>query len=163
MSQRGFSLIELMLAMVIMTLGILFSLEAMRSVKAKMALSQLSGELRSAVSLAKTRALLGQSVVLCPKGSGADCGDDWSRGFQLVEGARVLRSYPVSEALRLYWHGFPVRQRVMFSADGLSFQQNGRFILCGSSGGGRILTLNRVFQLSALSGVEKTRLIEKIC
>jgi len=162
-SQRGFSLLELMAVIFLMALGATFSWRTIASIKNTMAVSQLSGELHSAVSLAKTRALLGYRVILCPKGSGAGCGQDWSCGFQLIEGEQVLRVYAVPKALHLYWSGFPARQRIIFSDNGLMFQQNGRFIFCASTGAGGVVTLNRVFQLYGVTGTEKTRLIRKFC
>ena len=127
---KGFSLLELMLCLMIISVMVLLSLPdlaVVQQTKQTHVINTLSDLLR----LARTEAIRhGQRVVVCPWGNG-QCGDNWSEGALLMLNSEQLVAEQWQLAPdRLSWRGFSGQQALEFSPDGSLLFQNGSFSLC---------------------------------
>lgn len=151
-SNRGFTLVELVVALVLAAILLVTVVPSMQQTLARNRLLALHQDLRGALYLARAHALDKRvTTSVCPRSAAGGCASgsgDWSRGWIVFEDAdhngqclpadgycqgstrRVLRVYPPAPA------GFPIRansnvsRRVRYSPLGMSPGSNGRFTLC---------------------------------
>ena len=152
-TQRGLSLIELMIALAVV--GVLFGiavpafsggLEAARASEAR------SGLLASLLTASTRAAITGVHGVLCPSNDGANClnSPDWSGGWlvfldnngsrELEGGERVLR---VQRPLicKVHLRSTAGRTRIVFQGNGGNAGSNATFTLCDGRGPARARAL----------------------
>lgn len=155
-SNRGFTLVELIVAMVLAILLLVTAVPSMQEMLARHRLLTLHQELRGALYLARSHALAERvATSVCPRSESGGCASgrgDWSRGWIVFEDGdhggscrpaggycqgstrRVLRVYPSAPS------AFPIRantnvsRRVRYSPLGMSPGSNGRFTLCDRGG-----------------------------
>lgn len=113
MKPRGFSLLELMVALTIATLLLALSVPAFTRQKAAAALRSASDQTLSALHLARRLALArGQSVTVCPSADGIRCGFGGTRWLlfangeagvdsRIESGDQLLRSWQLSEGVQV--------------------------------------------------------------
>lgn len=132
LQKAGLSLIEitfvLLIAGILMTTGIV----AFREYQERVYRQQVLGQLFHVFSYARTEAIrLGKPLILCPAREAEEgCGENWTAGYQLLEGDRILRTYPAIKG-HLAWRGAGYRgNQIIFSPQGVVNAQDGRWTYC---------------------------------
>ncbi len=143
--QPGFSLMEILLTVAILTLGLLMSLPSLHDFLANQRMrsdhSKLTMDLLYGRSIAVNQ---GQRVVLCPSSDGTECLQDpyWESGWmlfvdsdndrELSEGEHKLKISPELSALTA--RSSSSRQRIRFFPDGSATGSAATITLCGPRG-----------------------------
>lgn len=97
--QRGFSLVELMITVVVLGIAMAIAIPSFRAMTNRNRLVSATNEVVTALQLARMEAVRRNGrVQLCPTTNGADCGGtDWNRLLVRVESdGEVLRDVAVS-------------------------------------------------------------------
>ena len=147
---RGFTLIELMVAIAILAICATLATPAMGSLLERQRASAAMGALRTQMQLARMAAITHrQPAVLCPSVDGIACDEtvDWSGGWMVFldrDGNRrpdtvgdVLRIEPAPTSRTLRILSTRGRQQVRYMPDGRSAGTNLTISVC--SGGGDLL------------------------
>ena len=147
MDGRGFSLVELLVALAVASILLAFATPSFQALprvqRSTAALNQMIG----AISFARSAAVLHRApVTLCPATAGQCLGkDQWHRGALIFRdpnqnGLRdseetVLSALPgLTEGDRLYWRSFRNRGYLRFMPAGYTHWQNGHFLYCPADG-----------------------------
>lgn len=137
---RGFTLLELLVALLIMGIIAAWGIPSFQALGERTASAGEANRLQTALGLARQTAITQrQPVTLCPIAGSQDtsrCGENWSQTLMVVRGdqtadiasADVLRTFPASKGVNVrYSRGW---RRIRYDALGHSSGYNGRFILC---------------------------------
>lgn len=141
--QHGTTLLEVLIVVAIVAVLSAVAIPSWRNSAIQQDLASDTRQLRQALSLARSTAIMTQlTVVLCPSRDGKQCSDDWSAPLILREdqSSEVLRRFPASRNQRLSFRrdGRPVRFRPSGRASG----HNGTFLICAENDSGRKVVLS---------------------
>jgi type IV fimbrial biogenesis protein FimT len=126
---RGFSLVELLIVLGIMTLVTSIGMISLRSFQEKSNAHVLISEVLRAIQLARSTAIArNEMVMLCPRGS------HWQNGFVIKTQEQVLYGWQnLTIQGELHWRAFPLgRQEIDFLPTGFPRHENGTFWFCKS-------------------------------
>lgn len=140
----GFSLIELMATMVVVSillaLGLSMLSHYMEQTRADVRITQLYNTLLFAHHAALSA---NQDVIVCPTSNKETCSGSWSgelmvfidsnHNQQVDNEGRILRILVPNTAGTVTWQGFGSSKYLVFVPYGLTSQQNGSFIYCSPS------------------------------
>ena len=129
---QGFTLIELMVALSILTIAISIAAPAMAELIARNQQRALLTQVQDAVQKARAKAVLHrQTTVLCGTRDTTSCISDWRNGWltQAETTGQVLAVTQLPAADELRWSGFG-DQRIRFYENGTTPWSNGRFYQC---------------------------------
>lgn len=169
--QRGFTLIELIITLMIMGILISIALPSYHNYMARHERMDTISSIRQAVHLAKNNALTyNASVVICSSESFVQCNDQqWNKGFMVFLDKNDDKKYTVDEKIilqnalhlkyaNLTWHGgFASLKTLNFTRDtGLPRGSQGHFKYCSFQ-----QPLNSVFII--MSSMGHLRVEEKSC
>ena len=145
-STQGFSLVELMIALTILSIILTVGLAKLPLLFEKTEVAVLQKTLAQHISLAKsTAANSGLIVTLCPSEDYAECRGSWTRGSMIFidrNGNRKVDSDDVVIRIRendirqgkLEWRAFGRRQYLQFDPKGYLLHQSGNFTYCDLMG-----------------------------
>ena len=100
-SQRGFTVIELMITLIIAAILLAVGVPSYRATLQNARSSALSSDLTSAINLARAEAVRrGQPVSVCPSANMSTCGGAWTAGWIVIvdTGSEVLRIWATPPA-----------------------------------------------------------------
>ncbi len=129
---QGFTLIELMITLSILTIAISLAVPAMADLVARNQQQALRMQVQDTLQKARARAVLQrQTVVLCGSEDTLSCSGNWANGWITQEEAsqQTLHVIQLATADKLRWSGFG-DQRIRFYDNGTSPWSNGRFYQC---------------------------------
>lgn len=97
-SQHGFTLVELMVALTILTMLIYIAVPSFRNAGLPSQLRAVANGLIAATQIARTEAIKRDTTVqLCVSSDGATCGTgNWQQGWIVISGTTVLHSEPAA-------------------------------------------------------------------
>ena len=158
---RGLSLIELMIALGIMSLLLMLSLPLTQRFISRHRQEARVHDLIHAVQFARTEAIeQGVHVIFCGSDDGKHCNGRWSSGQlacrdpddtrQCLSSSQLLYAWPaLPRHEHLSWHGFSSDQYLMFEPNGLNQASNGYFLYSPSTPNGQAkkIILNRLGRL----------------
>ena len=150
-NEQGFSLIELLTALIIFGILCAYTMSFLPSLQQKNQLQVTADEITQAIHYAKIQALSnGRSVTLAPRSEN----EDWSVGMQLFVDNKTHRYTPKTTlirewywrgaAVRVRWHGFESSHYLRFSSDLMSRGCNGYFIIEDNRSNQIKLVVNRL-------------------
>ncbi len=163
--QRGFTLIELSMALAIATIVFALAASAVGALADRARIARLQTELSAVfVDSARQAVAGGVAVVLCPSGSarpGCADGFDWSDGwlaFADRDGDRhfsngdaaLIRAGPPGGGLRLLTSRG--RPKIVFQPDGDSAGSNATFVFCSKRGRAGTLMLSNAGRFRIAQG-----------
>lgn len=148
MDKNGFTLIEAMIVIAVLSILAALVLPSFQSLIRK---QQVSGEVNVLVSLvylARSEAIKRNSVVtICKSNDAEQCGGSWSDGWILFQdndkdgsrdvGEVLISSGVIEHNFILSWSAFGSNNYIRFTSQGLTLSQNGTFKLCPSDGDAR--------------------------
>jgi len=154
---NGFSLIELLISMLIVSVMMSFAIPSSQMFLAGRHSEQVLATLRSTINFARQTAIaLNAPVIMCPKANNG-CGprNTWHNGaivFADFDNDHqpgpndfiATHMQPISHG-RIYWRAFRNRSYLKFTGRGLTDWQNGHLIYCADDGDltqARQVTLN---------------------
>lgn len=158
MRHRGFTLLELLISLTIVSLVLGFAWPAWTALHRKSQATLAVRQLVSAVHLARNTALTRhQRVTLCPSRDGQRCGGDWKdtlviftgNDTEIAEGELISR-LPASSDNLIEWRAFRPAAMLQFQSNGATYGYNGTFIICPPDGDARYaraLVLNKAGRL----------------
>lgn len=147
----GFTLLELLISLSILSIVCLFSLPFLSSFYQQNQLQVTQQEIQEAIRFAKTQAyLMQESLLLVP----IDSRDDWSSGMRLLVDnpqhrytpqARVLHEWHLRSAnIHIHWQGFQSNRYLLFSENLRHHAVNGYFLIQINNGLMRKIVVNRL-------------------
>lgn len=127
---KGFSLLELVLCLVIISVMVLLSLPGLPVAEQSQQI-RIIETLADLLRLARSEAIKhNQGVTVCPWGN-SQCGVNWNEGAMIMLNNEILTAERWQLAPdRLSWRGFSGQQTLEFAPDGSLLYQNGSFSLC---------------------------------
>ncbi|WP_457980107.1 GspH/FimT family pseudopilin [Ectopseudomonas composti] len=131
-AHSAFSFLELLLVLVVSSIGLSIAIPAYSALKQKNQHVALRDQLHASLNHARLQAVLRRSTVgLCGSPDGLTCRNDWSQGWRIYllntpEQNLQIQQLDKSSALR--WAGFD--RRLHFHSNGTSPISNGRFFQC---------------------------------
>ena len=139
-TKAGFTLVELLLALAIISIVLFFCMPFTGSFYKKNQLQLLSDEIQNAILYAKTEVLLhGTPLVLAPLPGSAD----WSKGLvlfvdtknhQYAEGVAIMHEWHWRDSdIKIEWHGFQSKHYLLFARDISHSAINGHFLIRDNS------------------------------
>lgn len=129
---QGFTLIELIITLSILTIAISMAVPAMVDLVARNQQQALRMQVQDTLQKARVRAVLyRQPVVLCGSEDTLSCSGNWTNGWIAQEEAsqQILHVIQLATADELRWIGFG-DQQIRFYENGTSPWSNGRFYQC---------------------------------
>ena len=96
----GFTLVELMITVAVMGIIAFMGVPALQSLVENNRVATHTNRLVSSIHLARSEAIKrNEDVTLCPLGSGMNCGQDWSKGWQVVTADEVIQVVDATDQL----------------------------------------------------------------
>ena len=142
----GLTLIELMVALTIISVLLSFSFPSMTELVASRRADSALNLLRAGINMARHAAINhNTSVIVCPRGSNG-CGprDTWHLGTLIFEDKdrdnrfsdddRVLAHLDPVRSGRIFWRAFRSRSYLRFTGRGMTDWQNGHLLYCPANG-----------------------------
>jgi type IV fimbrial biogenesis protein FimT len=132
-SQRGFSLLELLITLVIIIIFLAMSVPNAKIFINKSQDEVMSQELLHAIYFARSEAITrNTTVTLCKSIDSKSCSGDWLNGYIIATNDQVLSVYHnVTTQGMIHWRGFPNGyDHLTFFPSGLTDIQNGTFWYC---------------------------------
>lgn len=119
---NGFSLIELMVALIVLSTVLLIALPSFQSAMLSVKLRSYSNELVASVYLARSEAIKSNSAVtLCASSSGTGCDGEWNQGWVIMNNNNnVIHSHAALAA------GFKINasdSKILFQPTGIGATQ----------------------------------------
>lgn len=158
---RGFTLIELMISLSLMTIVITMAVPAISDLIARNRQNALLGQVQTALQNARATAVLQRkSVVLCGSSDASTCTSSWANGWLTKTSAtdEVLTVTQLPHADELRWSGFG--QSIRFHDNGTNPASNGRFYQCHKEKIAWQLILNRQGRLRIGTPAENASKVE---
>lgn len=166
-SDLGFSLVELLFTIAIVSILLTLAFPVYRYLIAELRLFILSERISAAINYARSEAIRRQDIVtLCKSKDGRTCSGRWNDGWIIFFGKKITNSFDNTSLLRVYpaldrsdsleWHGSRSYDYLQLSPDGSTYGQNGSFIVCV-----RILSKKLVW-LIKISQTGRLRIDKKI-
>lgn len=155
----GFSLIELLFTITIISILCIFTLPVYRHLLADLRLFLLTERIRNAINYARSEAIRRQNViVLCKSKDRKTCSGKWNDGWIVIdkenssfEKAILLRTYPaLSHAESVEWRGSRSYDYLQLDPNGGTNKQNGSFIVCVSVFSKKTIWLLKISQTGRL-------------
>ena len=146
MKQSGFTLAELVVTLIIMTLLTITAYPSISDMLEPQATTTAINRLVLAVKLARHSAMQYRSTAtLCALKPGGKCGGPWAdeltvfldgnKNARLDESEATLRKIPaLTSKASIKWRVFGNRQYLQMTTYGLTNYQNGNFVVCPASG-----------------------------
>ena len=133
--QRGFTLIELMVVIIIAAILLTIAVPSFSSLIKRNNVDSLQSKLSSALSTARTEAASRNRIItICGSNAAQDaCGTDWSQGWIIFEDSGTTGAYAndgSEELIDVYRHSSDYS--ISSAADALSFNAQG-FLVGGSN------------------------------
>lgn len=130
MRKRGFSLIEILVTLLIMTiiLAITIPSQGFFLSKSKADIARL--QLMRAINLTRSEAIeRGQMVILCGSSDQHTCSDNWNNSYIILAGKNLLHLFDLPKnAGQLFWRAFPKHQHHLeYLPSGMINVENGTF------------------------------------
>lgn len=149
---RGFTLVEMMVAMVILITLLSISMPAMQSIVANNKLRSYANSLVASAYLARSEAIKTNSVIkMCASSDGAACNGEWGQGWVVLNNKNVVIQSHGAVA-----YGYKIsgtNATINFQPTGMGATQT-TLTVCGkSSAGGE----NRVVSIGATGKPSVTR------
>jgi type IV fimbrial biogenesis protein FimT len=159
--EKAFTLLELLSVLAIVSIVLVLVIPSWQRWLAEQRVQTVVGQLYNAMQLARFTAIVqGTPIVVCAKGGLQACGQDWQQGFivcQALPGkdcdgkeSKVLRVFDAIAYVNIEWHGFPANQAIIFTTQGYTQIQNGRFLVTAGKGSAqvqRVLVLSKTGRL----------------
>jgi prepilin-type N-terminal cleavage/methylation domain-containing protein len=147
---NGFSLLELLICLSIVTILLLGSISSTQPLITKNNREILEDEIKGAIEFAKLQSLFsGQDLVLTPFSNNKD----WSDGMRLYRDKEILREWHwPSRHITITWQGFHSDNYLLFSSDINSNTLNGTFKLTDSDHNLSKLIVNRLGRVRVSKG-----------
>lgn len=128
----GFTLLEILMCLVLLSVISFFSLPYTPALYKKNQLQALSSEIKNSVHIAKMQALIeGKSLMLAPLYPA-----NWSTGMKLfIDSPNHQKAKPLYEwrwksaNIHVEWHGFQSNDYLLFASDLRASQTNGYFLI----------------------------------
>lgn len=99
MRNRGFTLVELMIAVAVMAIVVAMAVPSLQSAQQGSQVKQAQSALMSAVTRARSEAVTrGSPVSLCASSNGTHCDGDWS-GFVVLLGSPPASTTPIAQII----------------------------------------------------------------
>lgn len=142
---RGTTLLELLLALLILSILLGMSLPGFSQLLNSTRADQAMQSLTEAIALARTNAITTQHIVtFCRSKDQQTCGGVWGQGFIVFTDANGNREIDGDDLLlrakqfinlpgELRWRAFRNRQYIQFTPEGFTRYQNGNFTYCPHS------------------------------
>lgn len=132
MRNRGFTLLELMLAIAILCVLFVIAIPGFKVFLGYSKAEVLSSNLLQALSTARTEAVArGTTATLCPSSNGKTCGGAWKEGFIVLASENILFYYKNTDVGILNWRAFPNhKNELQFLSSGMTKSENGTFWYC---------------------------------
>ncbi len=146
MKPFGFSLVELCVALVLISVSLMLAVPELSSFYQKQQIRSELGYLIRAITTARDQAItFNQSVYICPSQNQIACGGDWHDGFISYvdlnfnseldgEDTVLLTKGNYREGDKIFWRAFRRRNFLEFSPLGFTAFQNGTFTYCPREG-----------------------------
>lgn len=144
-SLNGTTLLELLLALLILSILLGVSLPGFSRMLANTRTDQAMQSLTEAIALSKSNAIMTQkTVTLCRSRDQQNCVGNWEQGFIVFTDENGNRKIDIEDKLllakqfpnlqgNLRWRAFRNRQYLQFTAEGFTRYQNGNFTFCPDS------------------------------
>ncbi|MEE4246178.1 MAG: GspH/FimT family pseudopilin [Kangiellaceae bacterium] len=143
MKDQGFTLIELLVVSSIFITLVALAIPTFKESRERAILSAASSKLLSSIHLARSRSInLSKDVILCGSIKGTECDQQWSKGIMVFidnnhdgsyddenDARESFRSVDF-EKLSISWKSFRGDKPIKFLPSGITWHQNGTFILC---------------------------------
>ena len=133
----GVTLIELLSVILSLSILVGITIGSWFYYRLKVKRDGVMEQVRHAMAMARSEAMLRQAVVVyCSSADLKHCGGRWDQGqiIRYRHSNRVLRTYPpVPGVLSSFHANFGRNDRILFSAEGFTEGQNGRFDFCVES------------------------------
>ncbi|CAM5260906.1 Type II secretion system protein H OS=Stutzerimonas stutzeri OX=316 GN=CXK92_09595 PE=3 SV=1 [Stutzerimonas stutzeri] len=129
---QGYTLIELLITLSILTIAISMAVPAMADLIARNRQQALLNQVQDAIQKARAKAVLHrQTIVLCGTVDTGSCSGSWANGWmtRTETSDKILDVTQLASAEELRWSGFG-DQRIRFYDNGTSPHSNGRFYQC---------------------------------
>jgi type IV fimbrial biogenesis protein FimT len=158
---KGFTLLELLSVVAVISILLVLVIPSWQRWLAENRVQAAVQQLYNAMQLARFTAIVqGKPVVVCANSGLQSCAQDWRQGFIVCQGLsvntcdakddKVLRVFDSIASVIIEWHGFPTNQAIVFTPQGYTQIQNGRFIVTAGKGVNqvkRVLILSKTGRL----------------
>lgn len=127
---RGFSLVEVMMVLAIITIMCAFALPAKKYFFDGFSTRLAGSQLLYAIQLARSEAILrGEKVTLCGSVDQQTCSSEWREGYLIKSADKIISSaHFTSRNGALYWRHYPYyRETLEFLPTGFANIENGTF------------------------------------
>ena len=139
---RGFSLLELLICLSVVTILLLGTMASTRPLNIKNKREIIADEIKGAIGFAKMQSLLCESDILLKSLSD---NEDWSQGMRLWRDNHLLREWQwASDGIIITWQGFQSSHYLLFSADMSRNALNGTFKIIDNDLKSSKLIVNRL-------------------
>ncbi len=143
MKCHGFSLFELLFASALLFILSAFALPSFANFLERSEIESEAMQLMATIKTAREKAISdGENIVLCGKAESEQCSREWSNGYllftdknsdnQFTQGIdQLLFTHAFeNEALNINWRSFRRTQPIRFLPAGITWHNNGTFIMC---------------------------------
>lgn len=125
---RGVSLLSYMLALLLLSVLLLFASNSFTTLNAHATSKSLQSVLISEINYARSQALTHHTkIILCPTTAGLQCESSWSDGQLIMMGGKIIRVFSPKVSGVLTYKGFGASSYLEFDADSINFATNGTF------------------------------------
>lgn len=132
----GFGLLSLLIALLVTIIISFSAIISYRSFIQHHRLSAIANTLVSALSYARTQAIVsGDDMHFCPESGDSHCGKNWQKGWVVLNASTgdILRYYP-SVSNQLFFKGvLGFDTDIIWRPSGLTAGMQGSFWICGAS------------------------------
>lgn len=144
-TQAGFTLLELLICLLIITVLCAISIPGLQALAANQRSDNIMRSLVDAIALAKSTAITtGEVVTLCRSANGSECRGRWQEGVLLFTDANADSQINQNDSVKRYftfpdtdgvlsWRAFQNRQYIQFTSAGHTRNQNGSFTYCSGN------------------------------
>ncbi|HEX2548579.1 MAG TPA: GspH/FimT family protein [Gammaproteobacteria bacterium] len=131
--QKGFSLLELLITLIIIVIIAAFAIPNLKHFLYQSEVDALAPELIQAIQLARSESIINhQTTTLCGSDNFKTCSNHWDEGYMVLDTEKVHYTFRSTRYHGfLHWRAFPKgKNDVTFLADGSLNAENGTFWYC---------------------------------